>query len=65
MSKGQELKPLPVSIRLDPALAERAKRIAELDRRSLSQVLIFAIESGFDEVERRVARGSGTKEVSK
>ncbi len=64
MSKNQELKPVSVSIRLDPALAERAKRIAELDRRPLSQVLTFAIESGFDEVERRLAAGLGNKEVA-
>lgn len=61
----KQAKTVSVSIRLDPSLAERAQRLADLDRRSLSSVLTLAIECGFDEVERRMVPFIKTEEGDK
>jgi predicted transcriptional regulator len=42
------------NIRLDATLAARCQRIAEADRRRISDVYRLAIEAGLDELEARL-----------
>jgi predicted DNA-binding protein len=45
----------PVAVRLEEEVYERVKRLSEVDRRTLSNVLTLAIEAGLPALERRVS----------
>jgi hypothetical protein len=54
MSETQEVKndPVPLMLRLPPALHAKIKKLAETDRRSLNTMVILLLESKIAELEQ-------------
>ena len=57
MNTTEERQPTQITTRIPPELADRLQAIAAAERRSLSSLLVFAVEAFVAEYEARLTAG--------